>query len=95
MRHIVLETDKASSIENFYSYLKDVFEFPNYYGRNLDSLYDCLTSISENITVTVPPGFEDIMEGYGKRIVNVFADAADYNDYLHLRIENEDQQTAL
>ncbi|RAP46472.1 MAG: ribonuclease inhibitor [Methanosphaera sp. rholeuAM74] len=28
-----------------HDYLSEVFDFPSYYGRNLDALYDCLTDI--------------------------------------------------
>ncbi len=34
-------TDKAASHE----YLKEMFDFPEYYGNNLDALYDCLTDL--------------------------------------------------
>ena len=30
-----------------HAYLKEKFGFPEYYGNNLDALYDCLTDISE------------------------------------------------
>ena len=34
-------TDKQSSHE----YLKTMLDFPEYYGANLDALYDCLTDL--------------------------------------------------
>ena len=29
------------SKEEIHAYLQDVFHFPDYYGKNLDALYDC------------------------------------------------------
>ena len=33
--------------------LAEKFQFPDYYGRNLDALYDLLTAFPESIRVTV------------------------------------------
>ena len=34
-------TDKVAS----HDYLKEMLDFPEYYGANLDALYDCLTDL--------------------------------------------------
>ncbi len=60
-----------------HNYLKKAFNFPNYYGNNLDALYDCLTDISVQTEIrlknknSVP---YDIME--------TFRDASDANPFL-------------
>ncbi|MCF0106437.1 MAG: barstar family protein [Holdemanella sp.] len=38
-----LLVDKDSS----HAYLKKVFDFPEYYGNNLDALYDCLSELKD------------------------------------------------
>lgn len=60
---------------------------PDYYGRNLDALYDCLTDLQPNGHAE-RPGFVVILEnlpdtarfdsGERSRLLDVFRDAADY-----------------
>ena len=35
------------SREETHAYLKETFGFPDYYGKNLDALHDCLTEMGE------------------------------------------------
>ena len=44
--YAILDARKLGEKEQAHSYLQEVFAFPDYYGRNLDALYDCLTEIS-------------------------------------------------
>ena len=39
----ILDGKKMVSREEAHAYLKDTFGFPDYYGKNLDALHDCLT----------------------------------------------------
>ena len=41
------------SREEVHSYLKEKFAFPEYYGKNLDALYDCLTDIGRPTAVGI------------------------------------------
>ncbi|MDE6761160.1 MAG: barstar family protein [Lachnospiraceae bacterium] len=36
-----------------HKYLKEKLALPDYYGNNLDALYDCLTDKKEGYTVTI------------------------------------------
>ncbi|MGJ3544524.1 barstar family protein [Bacillus subtilis] len=43
MRKIMIDGRDFENIEVLHDVLKDKLDFPNYYGRNLDALWDCLT----------------------------------------------------
>lgn len=63
--------DKKSSHE----YLKQMMDFPEYYGCNLDALYDCLTDIDEaeiHFINTAEAG------EYFEKIKSVFEEASEY-----------------
>ena len=46
----VLDAEKMQTREEMHEYLKEVLEFPEYYGGNLDALYDCLTDMEDICT---------------------------------------------
>lgn len=56
--------------------LKDALQLPEWYGCNLDALYDCLTEIFEetHLTLVNLPPLPDFRE--------TLADAAAENEYL-------------
>ena len=65
--------------ENGHDYLAEALDFPDYYGKNLDALYDCLTEISCEIEL-VNAGAVD------KDIIDTFKDAAGENELLKLKM---------
>lgn len=45
MKIVVLDAKMLGEKKQAHAYLKEVFGFPAYYGKNLDALHDCLTDI--------------------------------------------------
>ena len=43
----ILDGKKMVSREETHVYLKETFGFPEYYGKNLDALHDCLTEMAD------------------------------------------------
>lgn len=76
---IQLDAKKMEKRRSAHSYLKEQLSFPDYYGYNLDALYDCLTDLPE-IQVTFL-NTEDASE-YFNKIIRVFRDAAKQNENL-------------
>ena len=55
MKQITLDGNILADIAQVHDYLKEMLEFPEYYGKNLDALCDCLTDLSDvEITITAP-----------------------------------------
>ncbi len=42
----VLDAEKLNDREEAHEYLAEVFSLPEYYGKNLDALYDCLSEMN-------------------------------------------------
>ncbi len=68
----VLDALNMKTKTEAHPYLKEVFGFPEYYGGNLDALYDCLSEL-EDVKVEI----QNMPEGktYVTKIVNVMKDA--------------------
>lgn len=45
MQMVYLDTRELTDKEASHEYLRDMLDFPEYYGANLDALYDCLTDL--------------------------------------------------
>ncbi len=60
-----------------HKYLKEKLELPDYYGNNLDALYDCLTEKKENymVTVTNVEELKKELGEYAEALLHVLGDA--------------------
>lgn len=88
MREVYLEgrlmTDRAAA----HAEIKDKLFLPEYYGANLDALWDCLTEIGEETVITVchPGAMLSALREYGCRLLMTFFEAEKENPVLHIII---------
>lgn len=77
-------TDKAM----LHAYLKEQCQFPDYYGNNLDALYDVLTERSEPLEIKVEYAEElkEILCGYGEAFLETLLDAAAENARITINL---------
>lgn len=78
MKEIVLDGKLMQTRASAHAYLKAAFRFPDYYGGNLDALYDLLTEMRrQELTVTLINGdiLRKALGDYGEEIVSCFTDA--------------------
>ncbi|MBO7595422.1 MAG: barstar family protein [Bacteroidales bacterium] len=78
MKKIILDFENISGKEEMHKYLAEKFEFPDYYGGNLDALFECLTDIAEPTAVNIVNAIND----YDEQIINVITAAEEENDNL-------------
>lgn len=82
MRECTLDCLAIADPEEFHDALVEALVLPNWYGTNLDALYDCLTAITEETKITLVH-FENFSERYpGFR--KVFRDAAQANPRIQV-----------
>lgn len=91
MKQILIDGRYVDSVVDIHTLFSKTLGFPEAYGRNMDALYDCLTDVSEDVTIRVehrPELFESIGR-YERILVRVLRDAVKVNDHLILDIEEE------
>ena len=77
MKTVYLRAGFMCDEELAHEYLQEMLELPDYYGKNLDALYDCLTSFPEMEIVV----FEQ-ESPYWRRVKKVFLQAAIENEKI-------------
>ena len=86
-RQIFLDCRRLTERRSAHEYLEEVMNFPEYYGRNLDALYDCLLEMRE-CEIVLQYEKEVCLEGtYGERIIEVLEEAAFENPLIKLSVE--------
>ena len=79
MKEIILNTSNFKNEFDIHRYLKEQLNFPEYYGNNLDALYDALTDINEKITIQLKTeNSSEVLQ----RMIAVLYDAAEENSNL-------------
>lgn len=74
---VILDGSKMTDRETTHEYLKEQLQFPDYYGCNLDALYDCLTETEEELKIQIEQ-YEKMRENlgdYAEALLETMADA--------------------
>ena len=82
MKRVELIASQLTDKEVLHDVLVEELQLPEWYGRNLDALHDCLTELTDVELVLV--GWPD--EGYLARVRRVIVDAVFENDHLELKV---------
>lgn len=88
MKITILNGKRMRYNKSAHEYLKRKLQFPDYYGNNLDALWDLLTSIGNPIEIILLNSdtlFANLGL-YGEEIIKVFEDAMDENANIVFRI---------
>lgn len=79
MNEIVLYGEEME--ENPHGYIKEKLDFPDYYGENLDALFDCLTEMDRKTIIIKDSNIVD------EEIVATFVDASKENPDIELILD--------
>lgn len=77
-----LDASRMNTKEAAHEYLRQQLDLPQYYGNNLDALYDCLTE-ADDLEVSFYNYPED-ETGYFQRVLRIFKDASYENPGLRI-----------
>lgn len=89
MSKVVLDGSIYKTRDDFHKDVKDKFEFPEYYGNNLDALWDLLNERSGlDVEIINYSKLEDNLGDYGSSIIRLFEELKE-NDNYHVSFFNK------
>jgi len=92
MKRIELDFTEVFTPEQAHVMIAEELDFPFYYGRNLDALYDCLTDLQEDVhLVLVPPSETAALGGWFQKACRVFEDAEAENSHLKIELQEHEK----
>jgi ribonuclease inhibitor len=89
MKEIHLNGSKMTDKATAHNYLKRKLELPDYYGENLDALWDCLTTdfSGKMIIIHKPQTIVDNLGSYGEAMIQIFRRAEEENEFIKVSFE--------
>lgn len=90
----ILDGKEIKDREQLHDALADSLGFPEWYGRNLDALYDCLTELHEDTEVRLlnESEMKQHLGEYAGFLAEVLRVAAEENPKIRYVEENVDQR---
>lgn len=86
MKHCILDGEAIKTREQLHETLQRELELPDWYGKNLDALYDCLTDSHDPISIE----FQNLdalaahLGRYARALEQVIRDAAEENAQIEI-----------
>lgn len=79
--------------EDLHRILAGQLALPEWYGKNLDALYDCLTEPGEEIFLTLRgrEALEETLGGYARTFLRVLEEAAQTGSRFRFALAGEDE----
>ena len=86
MIELQLNASNVTGRGDLHDLFAETLSLPEWYGRNLDALHDCLTSMSEDVRVTVAEDelIGTLGERYVRQLLRLLRDCAEENPHITL-----------
>jgi len=76
MKEYFIDCAKMTDKKAAHEYLASIFDFPDYYGGNLDALYDCLSELSPCHVTLLNFSALSVLGEYGESLRSVLVDVS-------------------
>lgn len=86
MRNCTIDGAAMTSREAAHAELKRALELPDYYGANLDALWDLTSTMSAEVTLIHPAPLIDALRVYGCKLIQTLCEAAIENPGFHFHV---------
>ena len=90
MKSVSLDAKKMVEKEKMHDYLAKKFDLPEYYGKNLDALFDCLCEINEPTLIKLKN--ENALEaGLKESLTQLFLDVCAENELVKFELVKDEK----
>lgn len=86
MNTYILNGSSMQTREDAHAEIARAMNFPEYYGANLDALWDMISCMDGEVIIENSADMLNALKKYGCRILNIFFDAAADNENFILRL---------
>lgn len=86
MEIIILDGNRMTSRDRAYEYINKTMRFPEYAGKNLDALHDCLSELSGDVIIIIQNVgiMLENLDKYAEKMLNVFRITAEEAGYTFI-----------
>lgn len=86
MNEVIINGSEISERDKLHDIFSESLKLPEWYGRNLDALYDCLCDISEDtlIKITDFETLERNLDKYAQQFKKVIYNSQQNNEKIHV-----------
>ena len=90
MKIVILDAKKMVEKEKMHEYFAKKFDLPEYYGRNLDALFDCLCEINEPTLIKLKN--EKFLDDSAKEsLTQLFRDVCNENELVKFELVKDEK----
>ena len=89
MDKIILNGANMTTREDAHAEIQREMGFPEYYGANLDALWDMISTTDADVELHNPVPMLNALGKYGCKLLETFFDAVDENEGFRFRLESE------
>lgn len=87
MKTYVLDGSRMASREAAHDEIARALEFPGYYGKNLDALWDMIAGMHAEVILQNAPAMLNALGAYGCKLLETLFEAAGENGSFRFTVE--------
>ena len=94
MELVILDGREMKTRQAAHMHLKESLGFPEYYGCNLDALWDMVSAIDADVRLIHAREMLSTLSDYGEKLLALLIDAADENPAFSFSVEDVEESDA-
>ena len=90
MKIVILDAKKMLENERMHEYFAKKFDLPEYYGKNLDALFDCLCEINEPTLIKLKN--ENALDSaHTESLIKLFSEVCKENEMVKFELVKDEK----